>query len=296
MSLPHNLFSAAFQNQKLGFLMSLIMIIMVYVGSLALAAQAMLARSALAWGHDLENRVTVEVPSSFREDPILREQKGQKILEAVRAMPDIMIAKPISKKEMGRLLKTWVNDEKLLDVLPLPYLIDVQLEAGTKIDIDEMKANLSKDVDTVLVHMHAGWMGSLMGFVRGLAGLATVMLLLTGLSIVAVVSIVCRAAISAQHNTISLLHYMGATDQVIAFAVQTHIKKLAVPACLIGFAAAVVTVLLLAVMLGVMGGLSLIAPLGIVTMGLTMALVPVVAGLLSYWTARLSVLRLLRRL
>jgi len=296
MALPSNLFTTAFQHQKLGFLMFLILIIMVYLGSLAMAAQALLARTAIVWGHDLEGRFTVEVPATFKEGAEEHKKKGEKVLAALQKIEGIDEVVPISREEIARLLNPWISDEKLLSALPLPFLIDVQLISDASHDADKLKKILSQEVESVQVYAHAGWMGSLMGFVRGLGGLASVMLLLTGLAIVAVVGIVCRAAISAQHETISLLHYMGATDKTIASAFQEHVKKLALPASIIGFSLAIVTVVLLALMLGVMGGMSLVAPLAWVTMGIVMAIVPAVAAGIAILTARFSVQRLLRRL
>jgi len=172
----------------------------------------------------------------------------------------------------------------------------VQLASSDAALIKDMEDKLKAVEETIKIHKHAGWMGSLMGFVRGLGWLASVMLFLTALSIITVVGIVCRAGLAVQQDTVRLLHYMGADDALIADAFQQHIKQLASRACLYGFLGAVATVFFLGLMLGVMGGLTLVAPMGFVTLLLTMALVPLVAGLLAHWTARITALRLLRLL
>ncbi|HBM90575.1 MAG TPA: hypothetical protein DD400_01660, partial [Rhodospirillaceae bacterium] len=168
MALPSNLFTTAFQHQKLGFLMFLILIIMVYLGSLAMAAQALLARTAIVWGHDLEGRFTVEVPATFKEGAEEHKKKGEKVLAALQKIEGIDEVVPISREEIARLLNPWISDEKLLSALPLPFLIDVQLISDASHDADKLKKILSQEVESVQVYAHAGWMGSLMGFVRGL--------------------------------------------------------------------------------------------------------------------------------
>ncbi|MFA6279840.1 MAG: hypothetical protein WC612_03485 [Bdellovibrionales bacterium] len=296
MGMPANLFSSAFRQQRLGLMFSIIMVLMVYLGTLAMAAQAMLARTALTWGYDLQSRMTVEIPYVSDEDALLKSGKREKIIAALRAMPEVADVTLVKEEETRRLLQAWIDDEALLNALPLPQLLDVSLKVGATLEPEALRRLLSKQAGEAQVYSHASWMGKLFGFLTGLGVIAGVMLILTGFAVVTVISVVCRAALVVQHDTIELLYFMGAPDHAIAKQFQKHIQALAIPASLIGFALAVLTLAMLVFMLSSLGGLSLIAPLSWVTVGGMMTLIPVGATGLAIMAARVSLLKHLRRL
>ncbi len=296
MGMPSNLFATAFSQQRLGLMFSIIMVLMVYLGTLAIAAQAVLARTALTWGYDLQSRLTVEIPFIPDEDPLLKATKRDKMIAALRAMPEVADVTLIKDDETRRLLQSWIDDAALLDALPLPQLLDVTVKVGAALEPDAMQRALVKQVGEAQVYSHAGWMDKLFGFLTGLGVIAAVMLVLTAFAVVTVISVVCRAALVVQHDTIELLYFMGAPDHAIAKQFQKHIQALAIPASLIGFALAVLTIAMLVFMLSSLGGLSLIAPLSWVTVGGMMTLIPVGGASLAIVAARVSLLKHLRRL
>lgn len=294
--MPATIFMAAFKQERLGFMFSAIMVIMVYLGSLAMAAQATLARTSLTWGHNLQNKLTVEVPNLPDEILQIREDRADKVIELLKKNPEITDVRKVSEQEAAQLVKPWVADPALLAALPLPTLLDVELKKDHSIRSEVLEAELSQEILGTQVHSHAAWMDKLLAFLRGLGFLSVVMLVLTALAIVASISVVCRAAMAVQHETIELLHFMGATDRTIARQFEKHIRVLAFPATAIGFLAALVTTGCLAWLLNALGGFSLIASASWITVGAVMAIVPVCAILLAIGTARWSILKLLRRL
>jgi len=296
MSIPANLFVTALRQQRLGFMFSLMMLIMVYLGSLAMAAQATLARTSMAWGHNLENRLTVEVPSKADEVLAARQERAAAIAERLREMPEVANVESLTDEDTARLVKPWISDPALLQALPLPNLIDLNLKEAGSLAPEDIRTRLNASHMEVQVHAHATWMAKLMGFLRGLGYLASVMLFLTGLSIVVFIAFVCRAALAIQHETVELLHYLGATNRTIATQFQRHVLRLALPPAVLGFIAAFATVAALAWLLTVLGGFSLIATATWVTVSVVMSFIPVAAVLLSVLTARVSVLKLLNRL
>lgn len=296
MTLPRNLFISAFRRQRLGFLLMLILSIMVYLGSLGMAAQAVLVRTSLEWGHDLQSRLTVEIPASSDEQAATRSARAHKIAAMLRQKKDVIGAVVVAESETAQLLKPWIGDASLLATLPLPQLIDVTLAPGAKPDIESLRVELQDQASGIQIHAHTAWMDSLLGFMRGLGALAGVMLALTALALIAVVSIVCNAAMAFQKDTVELLHYMGATDSMIVFQFQRQIQTLATRAALIGFVLAGLTVGGLAAMLGTLGGLALVQPVSWLTVAGVMASVPLVSLLLTFITARMSVMRLIRRM
>ncbi|HAX91661.1 MAG TPA: hypothetical protein DCY07_05570 [Rhodospirillaceae bacterium] len=296
MGMPSNLFNTAFKQQRLGLMFSIILVILVYLGTLAMAAQAVLARTALTWGYDLQSRVTIEIPFVDDEDATQKQDKRERLLQLLRAMPQVDTVEPIDEAKTQGLLSQWIDDASLLQALPLPQLIDVTFKVGATLAPAELQRTLASHNRDLRVYGHADWMDKLLGFLTGLGVIATLMLFLTGFAVVTVISAICRAALAVQHDTIELLHFMGAPDHAIARQFQKHIQRLAFPAALIGFALAALTVAILVFLLSSLGGLSLIAPLSWVTLGSVTALIPLGAIGLSIITARQSLLRLLRRL
>lgn len=296
MIMPSNLFDTAFRHQRLGVMFSIIMTIMVYLGSLAMAAQATLVRTSIAWEYDLRSRLTVEVTAVPDEAREVRAARTEKIAAALRERSEVAHVHIVPQEETTRLLKPWISDPALFAALPLPSLIDVDLKIGRSVDHKELRQVLEQISDSVLIHSHATWMDRLLGFLTGLGVLAVIMLILTGVALVATIIVVCRAAMSAQRDTIELLHFLGATDASIAIQFQKYIRKLSIPAALIGFLLAVLTLGFLVLLLGTLGGLSLIAVSSWVTLGAVMAVIPVGATILAVLTARLSVQKFLQRL
>jgi len=296
MNMPANLFSTAFREQRLGLMFSIIMVIMVYLGSLAMAAQATLVRTSASWGYTLENRYTVEVPAIPDETMTVRHERAAKVARTLSERTEIASVHILPDEETAGLIKAWIKDPALLGALPLPILIDIDVKVGKALNPVELSDDFNHIIEGIQVHSHAAWMNRLLGFIKGLGYLAAVMLFLTGLALVATIIVICRAAMAVQHETIELLHYMGASDAGIASQFQRHVQALAIPASIIGFVLAVVTISLLALLLGSLGGLSLIAPLSWMTVGIVMSLIPLGAIALAILTARLSVQKLLRRL
>jgi cell division transport system permease protein len=296
MSLPKNLFSTAFRRQRLGFLLTFILALMVYLGSLAMAAQAVLVRTSLAWGDDLQGRLTLEIPASSDETAAARAARAQTVATMALRRDGVAEARVVDESETAQLLRPWIADAALLSSLPLPQLVDVRLKDGARVEADALRIALQDAAPGLQVHAHAAWMDSLVGFMRGLGGLAAVMLVLTALALMAVVSIVCNAAMAFQRETVELLHFIGASDPMIAAQFQRQIVVLTFRAAVLGLLAASVTVGGLALMLGTLGGLALVQPVSWLTVAAVMAIVPVAALVLALVTARLSVMRLLRRM
>ncbi len=296
MTMPNNLFDTAFRHQRLGVMFSIIMTIMVYLGSLAMAAQATLVRTSISWEYDLRSRLTVEVSVLPDEAQDVRLARAEKIASVLREQDEVASVALVPQEETTRLLKPWISDPALFAALPLPILVDVDLKIGRSVDHKVLMAELSKVAEGLSIHSHANWMDRLMGFLTGLGVLAGIMLILTAVALVATIIVVCRAAMSAQHDTIELLHFMGATDASIAVQFQKYIRTLSIPAALIGFLLAALTLGFLTLLLASLGGLSLIAVSSWVTLGGVMAVIPVGATILAVLTARLSVQKFLQRL
>lgn len=295
MNLPANLFSTAFRQQRLGFMLALLIGAMVYLGSLAMAAQSILARTSLVWEHDLQNRLTMEIPARPGETKAKAAERAREAVSFLSVRPGVKEIQLLPETETARLLEPWIEDADLLDSLVLPRLVDIEMISGEGVQPESLAALLKPIAGAVRFHRHTQGMAPLLGFLKGLGAIAALMLVLTGLSVVVIIAIICRAVMAVQHETIELLHYMGAADGILVHHFQNHIKRLAVPSSATGFFFAVLTIAALAFLLRSLGGLSLVSSVSWITAVGVMALVPLAAVGLAVLAARFSVQRLLRR-
>ena len=294
MSLPKNLFATAFRQQRLGLMLATIMAIMVYLATLAMAIPASLAQTTLAWDHAVAGRLTVEIPPASEEDGgVAQAGRVKQVVAALKAMPDVAQVDPVAAAETLRLIKPWVRDPALLVTLPLPQLIDVQAAENKTIDAEGLRQKLEPFVKGVQVDAHADWLAQWVRVARGVSVLAALTVVLAGLTLMMVVSLICRAAMAVQHETIELLHLLGATHADVARQFQRHAFHLAWPAAVVGFLCAVVTA-------GILGALLRFFVDQPFTpdwrFAVVLGLVPLAAIAGAMMTARFSVLRLLRRM
>lgn len=298
MSLPRNLFASAFRRQRLGLIFTVITAIMVYLGTLTVAVPVAMTHANLAWKNDAASRMTVAIPDSITEDDKTAQiERATRVMTALKAMPEVENATPVSPAESARLLKPWIGDPSVLAALPLPIMLDVKIKNSSPLDADAMRQRLIPIASDISVDRHADWVANLMRLTRAVGILASVTALLAGLTLMIVIGLICRAAMAVQHETIELLHLIGAGDEDIARQFRRYAVRLAWPAAAAGFAAAIVTIGALAALIS--GFTAQPLKLGdsfwlLFGAALTIAPLAAIAG--AALTAHASVLGILRRM
>ncbi len=296
MALPDNLFATAFRQQRLGLMFAAIMAIMVYLATLALAAQISIAKMAFVWSHDLQGSFTIEIPPSPSDAPKAQVERTQKIVSALRTLPGVAEVMPLSDEETAQLLKPWINEPAVLRSLPLPVLIDVRMGAQQTIEANVLQDKLAAIAPEAQVNNHAEELAPLQHLIQGFGVLGGLMIVLTSFTLIITISLICRAAMAVQRETLDLLHLIGTVNTDIACQFQFHTCRLAWPAAVGGFVLALLTAGLLLVLYGHFGpqppafNVSWLVSIGI------MALVPVAAVIVAVVTARYSVLSLLKQM
>lgn len=294
MTIPSNLFTVAFREHRLGFMFVLLTVALVYLATLAIAAQSGLAALSSGWSRNVQGRMTVEIP--FPDDAKTQKERVKKITEGLRALPEIAEVSPVPDSEVARLLKPWFSESSRLASLPLPSLIDIETKEADSLSSSALHEKLSLLVSDARVVSRAEGLDGLLNLVRSLRLLAAFMIFLTALTLVIAITLICRAAMAVQHDTIELLHFMGATDSDIARQFLHHIRRLSLPASLLGFAGAVASVFVLLYLLHNAWGQPLTFDRAWAVPGVMMTLVPVTAVLVAMAGARVAVLSLLRRM
>lgn len=293
MSIPTKLFAPSFRHQKLGWFLAVMVGIMVYVATFAMSAEATLSAITFTWDRGMHSRMTVEIPAVDDENSMPQAERVKQVMNVLHAMPQIALALPLSDDETMRLLKPWINQPELLKVLPVPVLIDIERKEGANLNADDLRQQLKPIVKDIRVDDHTTWLSDLNHLVSGLTVIAGLIILLTGITLVIAVSLICHAIMATEHDTMSLLHALGATDNDIAHHFQKHTQRLSWPASLAGFMLALISTASLMFFLKNFADPSMLQWSHWIVLGLMTLLVPVLAIIIATLAARLSVLKLL---
>ena len=272
-----------------------IMAVMIYLAIVALAGSMVLAGMAGRWESGLTGRLTVQIaPLPDASVPPLA-QRTEVTLALLRSTPGVTRAEPVGASAAHKLLEPWLGNA-LLDDLPLPALIDVEVGASAGLDVPALAERLAAAVPGARLDNHAAWLADLRILAHTAQLVALAVVLLVGGASVAAVVFAVRTGLAIHSPVVELLHIMGATDAYVARQFQTHVAGLALRGGAVGLGLAALTLLALRLAAGD-------TPVGLMpdmTLGLrewlALIAVPLVAALLAVVTARWTVLRVLTRM
>ncbi len=294
MALPRHIFAPAFRQRQLGWSYALMIGIMVYFATFAVAGEAVLSMTSFTWDKNMANRVTIEIPAVDDESSTPQADRVKQTLSTLKGMPAIASATSMPEEETARLLKPWIGQADLLKELPVPALIEV--ERKNSISAADIQNALKGVVGDVRVEDHAVWMSGLISLTHGLSVLAGLIIVLTGITLILTVGLLCRTVMAAEHEAIGLLHTMGANDKDIAQHFQFHARHAAIPAAFTGFGLAIITAGPLIFLLRYFIDLVVLQPTHWFALLLLMLLAPLSAIWITAMTARASAFRYLQSL
>ncbi len=294
MALPRSVFSPAFRYQHLSWFFVALVGIMVYVATFATAAEATLSAITLTWDTGVESRLTIEIPAVEDEANMPQIERVRQTLAILKAQPDIALVMPLPDDEAARLLKPWISQPELLKAIALPTLIDVERKTGSSLTAATLQDKLKNVAEDIHVDDHAAWLADMNHLVNGLALMAGLMILLTAVTLIIAVSLICRAIMATEHDTIALLHIIGADDDAIAKTFQYHARRLAGRASMVGFILALISVGILLFFLRRFADPALLQPMHWAGLAASVLVVPLAAIAMAALSARLSALKLLR--
>jgi cell division transport system permease protein len=294
MPLPRKFFAPSFRYRGLGTFLAVIVGIMVYMAAFVTAAEASLSAITLAWDRDLEGRLTVELPAVDDEASIPQAERVKQALSILRAMPGVAHVTPVRDDEASRLLAPWITDADVLKALPVPALIDIERQPDSKLTAEDVRMQLRATLRDAHVDDNAAWLTDLARFVNGIAAFGGLMIVLAALTLVLAVSLVCRAIMATERETISLLHIMGAEDLDIALHFESHARRLSVFAAFTGFVLALMSSGVLLYFMRHFANPAVLQQGHWWLLGGAVLAVPLIAIWIASLSARLSVLNYLR--
>lgn len=273
--------------------MTAVMAIMLFLTVLAAATALGTAAAARLLDRDLAGRLTVQIVDG---DPVRRDASAARVLARLRASPAVARATAVNREDLARLMRPWLGSDGDDPALPVPALIDVTLADGGDAAVAGIATAARAITPAARVDRHERWMSPVGALMRTVTLIALALVLLMASATAAVVMLAARAGLETHRATIEVMHMLGSTDVQVARLFQRRIAIDAAIGGAIGGVAAMGTVALVGMRLSALGS----ELLGGVTLGtgdwVVLALLPVAFVLLAAVSARVAVLRRLRRI
>lgn len=271
--------------------------IMVALTVIACAAGLSLRNAVAAAQAELRGGITVQIVDA---SPERRERQAREAVRRLEAMPGIEAVRLVPQAELDALIEPWLGADIVgaqTDAIPVPALIDARIAgAVTETRLAAIQRALAVAAPAARVDAQSTWLKPVMSAIESLQWLAVALVCLLALALAAAVLLAVRSALGANRETIEVVHLLGGTDAQIARVFQRATAFDAAGGGMLGMLLALVVVLFLARRFGSLGA-------GMVDQGAlgwldwaALGLVPVAAVALAMLTARLTVLRTLRKM
>ena len=271
--------------------------IMVALTVIAAAAGLALRNAVSAASAELRGGVTVQIVEASPEE---RARQARQALRVIGRVQGVETVRLVPQKELDSLIAPWLGDaeDKVgSGTIPVPAMIDARIAgAVATARLTEIRRALRDVAPAARVDAQSTWLKPVLDAMKSLQWLAVALVGLLALALAAAVLLAVRSALGANRETIEVVHLLGGTDAQIARVFQRATAIDAAGGGLLGIALALVVILFLARRFASLGtGLVDQGALGGLDWAM-LGLVPLIAVILSMLTARLTVIRTLRKI
>ncbi len=271
------------RDGALVFVVAVLCFLACLTGFAALAAN----RAAHGWTAQLTGSATVVVRARAGETPDSAAARAAETLSGVRGVVE---AQALTREKAEALLEPWIGKDALVDDLPTPRLVTLDLDPKGPPTAETLdKALKSAGVDAT-VDDHSRWIADIER-AANLARLAALgVFALIAAAAAAVIAFATRAGLAARRDVIEVLHFSGAEQGFITELFQNRFAAMGALAGLLGGASAA----MIGAALRYFGGGAGVAPvLPLAWIDLAAALpCPLAAALIAGLSARLAASRI----
>ena len=204
---------------------------------LSVAGFLLLKQVSDLFEYNSSDTMTIQVPSGNSEKRT--NKKITEVINILKGTDGIVKVSLIPKVEVVKLLKPWLGSISQSQTLPLPRIIDIQIDRGLIISSEKINGLLNSISPDITVDDHSIWLIGLVKTLQSAEITALFILVLIILVIIGTVIFTTRTGMGIHKQTIEVLHFVGAHDDFIArqFAIRGLIVGL--QGGLIGFLFAV---------------------------------------------------------
>lgn len=224
--------------------MAWIVAIMIFLTVLACSAGMALGRSAGALTQASANRLTVQVTEP---DPARRAAEVDAIAAGLRAIAGVAGVEIVPRERLLAQLEPWLGGDVESAGLPVPALIDVDIEvtgaeaALVRAEVDRVVAATSGEAR---VEPHARYLRPAATLVQTGGWIAVAIVAMLAFATGCVVVLAARGAHAAHRDTIAIMHMLGATDHQVMRLFQRRITRDVSFGAAVGLVAAAAVILL----------------------------------------------------
>jgi cell division transport system permease protein len=270
---------------------SLVFVIAVLCFLACLTALAALAanRAAEGWTAQLIDSATVVVRARPGETPDSAAARAAETLSGVKGVAE---ARALDRAKAEALLEPWIGRDALVEDLPTPRLVTLDLDPKAPAKAEALVAALKEANVDAVVDDHSRWIGDIERAARLARFAAAGVFVLIAAATAAVIAFATRAGLAARRDVIEVLHHSGAEAGFIAGLFQNRFAAMAAIAGLLGGASAAM-IGAAARLMGGGQGLTPVLPLAWTDL-LAPLPCPLAAALVAGIAARTAALRLLK--
>lgn len=199
---------------------------MVLLAALSVAGLLMLNQISNTFEHSVQNTMTIQIPAA--ENNKIDERHVSEVLVALNKIGGVVGSKRISNAEVSKLLRPWLGDIAGSDALPLPKIIDVEVDRESDLTAEKLIQYLAPIMPGTTVDDHSLWLTSLINTLQSIELIGLAVVLLITLATIGTVIFTTRTGMGIHRQTIEVLHFVGAYDEFIArqFATRAFIVGL----------------------------------------------------------------------
>ncbi len=279
-----------------GFMVLLIGL-MTFLALIALAGSFALGGITERWSSGLENRGTIEIPAALKNGSVRKDTGIKALSDSVNATlkdhPNIKSLKVLSAEEIHDLVSPWLGESFSSDEYPLPGLISIEMHTQEKAEIKALRDTLKGIAPDIALDTHESWLNDILKLAGSLQLSAGLITLIIALTTVTAIAGAIRSRMAEHRDDVELLHLMGASDYYIMRQFQKHALILSVKGALAGLALTLACFGMIAIVsssshAGMLPDLSLS-----VRQVLIVLMTPIAIAVISWFTARFTVLRVL---
>ena len=226
-----------FRGDPISRRFSIIVGLLVFVCTLALAASMFLYSAGDTWRKNMSETLTVEVPENVAKGNVV-----DRIIAILINSPNIVSAAIVSKRKVDKLVEPWLGSSISELDLPLPVLVDVRVFPGKSVNIEGLSSKLKKIAPGLILDDHSNWFlddWENFNFVKRIyfTVIAVIILFTVG-----IVILTTHIGLAINNDIVEVLHLFGAPDFYVVqkFQIQTLLSL--GPSVITGFMAAAGTV------------------------------------------------------
>ena len=216
---------------------------MVYIAILILSVSFISQSIGEKWTAGITKNLSVQI----LYDENISDNKRAEILDRATIMisqtQGVQYARALSRKELNALLAPWLGGGLNYTNLPIPDMIDVQIEKGVDIDIKLIEDNLSKVTEDIIIDNHQEWRQKVQTIIKSIRNIIGILTTLIFICSIFMVIAGTHGLMSMNKDTINMLLIMGATDKFISSDFCNHAFFLGLKGSIGGFLFAMLTVL-----------------------------------------------------